>query len=367
MTRTKLLTLLSSAAVGMTLAAYGLSATAEDKAKTAETPVAEDAAKPAPIKGDYVLVKYDNKEIRKSEFDMLWDATFPDGTAPKYDSFTDGEKVELLKNLVRERVILDEAYANNVDKTDMVKKLLENNKRQIIAQAYLKGIGDKLVTDKQVRQQYDLLVEKNKGKKEVHARHILVEKEDEAKDIAKQLKEGADFDAIAAKKSIDKGTGARGGDLGYFTRDAMVPEFAEVAFKLDKGKVSDPVKTEFGWHIIKVEDKRDLKAPAFDEVKEDLKKSIMNKALGDYLKGLLDGKKVTFYDASGKELKPEAPKKDAAAAAAAAEAPAPAKEKKDQAKSSDEKKEEPAKSEAPAKSDEPAKADDAKAEEKKAE
>lgn len=363
MTRIKLLTLLGSTAIGVSLIITGMNATAEDKAKADDKAKAVEAPAAAAKAddSDYVVVKYDGKEIRKSEFDTLWDATFPDGSAPKYSDFTDAEKVELLKNLVRERIILDEAYAKNIDKTDIIKKQLDNAKRQLIAQAYLKTVGEKLVSEKDVRKQYDLIVEKNKGKKEIHARHILVEKEEEAKDIAKQLKEGADFDSIAAKKSIDTGTGARGGDLGYFTRERMVPEFADAAFKLEVGKVSEPIQTEFGWHIIKVEDKRDQKAPSFDSVKDELKKGIMNKALSDYLGGLLDNKSVTYYGPDGKELKPVAAEK----APAAPKAPADKKpaDKKADAKP-EAKKAEPAKAE-PAKADD-AKAEDAKADDKKA-
>ena len=104
------------------------------------------------------------------------------------------------------------------------------------------------------------------GEQEVHARHILVETEDEAKAVEDELKKGADFAELAKKKSKDPGA-SDGGDLGFFTKDQMVPEFSAVAFSLEPGKISDPVKTQFGWHIIKVEEKRNRKAPDFDQVK----------------------------------------------------------------------------------------------------
>ncbi len=102
------------------------------------------------------------------------------------------------------------------------------------------------------------------NEQEVRARHILVPTEDEAKAILAEVKKGTDFAELAKQKSKDPGAAAEGGDLGYFGKDQMVPEFAEVAFKLDKGQVSDPVKTQFGWHIIKVEDKRTKPVPEFD-------------------------------------------------------------------------------------------------------
>ena len=115
---------------------------------------------------------------------------------------------------------------------------------------------------------YDDAVKQMATEQEVRARHILVATEDEAKAILAELKKGTDFAELAKEKSKDPGAAAEGGDLGYFTKDQMVPEFAEAAFKLDKGQVSDPVKTQFGWHIIKVEDKRTKPVPEFDKVKD---------------------------------------------------------------------------------------------------
>ena len=121
------------------------------------------------------------------------------------------------------------------------------------------------VTDAAMRKVYDDAIGQMKKEPEVHARHILVETEDEAKAVLAELKKGADFAELAKTKSKDPGS-ADGGDLGYFTKDQMVPEFSDVAFKLDKGALSDPVKSQFGWHVIKVEDKRERQPPKFDKV-----------------------------------------------------------------------------------------------------
>ena len=109
--------------------------------------------------------------------------------------------------------------------------------------------------------------------------------EDEAKAIEAELKKGADFATLAKEKSKDPGA-ADGGDLGYFTKDQMVPEFAEVAFKLDKGQISDPVKTQFGWHIIKVEDKRTKPTPTFDEVQGQIENYVAHKAQAELVENL---------------------------------------------------------------------------------
>jgi len=124
---------------------------------------------------------------------------------------------------------------------------------------------------------YEEAAKQIEGEQEVHARHILVESEDEAKAIGAELKKGADFAELAKKKSKDPGA-SDGGDLGFFTKDQMVPEFSAVAFALEPGKISDPVKSQFGWHIIKVEEKRNRKAPEFEQVKSQIETYVTRKA-----------------------------------------------------------------------------------------
>jgi len=120
--------------------------------------------------------------------------------------------------------------------------------------------------------------------------------EDEAKAILAEIKKGTDFSELAKQKSKDPGAAAEGGDLGYFTKEQMVPEFAEVAFKLEKGQVSDPVKTQFGWHIIKVEDKRAKPVPTFEQVKDQVSTYVERKAQADYIAKLREGAKIERLD-----------------------------------------------------------------------
>jgi peptidyl-prolyl cis-trans isomerase C len=130
---------------------------------------------------------------------------------------------------------------------------------------------------------------------EVRARHILVEKEEDAKAILAELKKGADFAQLAKQKSKDPGA-SEGGDLGYFTKDQMVPEFATAAFKLEKGQISDPVKTQFGWHIIKVEDKRKRQLPEFDKVKDQIETFVQRKAQVEFVTKLRAEGKIERLD-----------------------------------------------------------------------
>ena len=155
--------------------------------------------------------------------------------------------------------------------------------------------GKAATTDEAMKKVYEDASKQITGEQEVHARHILVETEDEAKAVKAELDKGADFAELAKKKSKDPGA-SDGGDLGFFTKDQMVPEFSAVAFALEPGKISDPVKSQFGWHIIKVEEKRNRKAPDFDQVKAQIETYVTRKAQADYVAKLREGAKIERMD-----------------------------------------------------------------------
>src|SRR5215468_1212151 len=158
------------------------------------------------------------------------------------------------------------------------------------------------LTDEALKQTYDEAVKSMSGQEEVRARHILVEGEGEAKAILEQLKGGADFAKLAKEKSRDPGA-AEGGDLGYFTKDQMVPEFADVAFKMYPGQLSNPVKTQFGWHVIKVEDKRIKQPPEFEKVKDQIEAYLARKAQSDFITKLRQSAKVERLDKAAEQNK----------------------------------------------------------------
>jgi len=164
------------------------------------------------------------------------------------------------------------------------------------------------ITDEALHQTYNDAVKSVGGQEEVHARHILVENEDDAKAILDQLKGGADFATLAKEKSKDPGA-AEGGDLGYFSKEQMVPEFAEVAFKMYPGQLSNPVKTQFGWHIIKLEDKRTKQPPEFEKVKDQIENFLTRKAQTEFIAKLRQTAKVERLDKPASD-KPAEPKKN---------------------------------------------------------
>ena len=180
---------------------------------------------------------------------------------------------QLLEAYINNKIILDEAKNAGLQNRPEVKKLLKDAEDQILFQAYLSERLKERMTPDKLQALYQEELKNYKPQEQVHARHILVNSEKEAKDIIVQLKAGVDFKELANKYSLDKDPNhLTGGDLGYFTKGEMIPEFANAAFDLKKGTFSQtPVKTAFGWHVILVEDKRLAPAPSYAEVEEAIK------------------------------------------------------------------------------------------------
>jgi len=190
------------------------------------------------------------------------------------------------------------------------KRRLAFNRNRLLMDEMLQKEGKAAVTDAALRKVYEEAVKQMGDEQEVRARHILVETEDQAKEIVAELKKGANFEELAKTKSKDPGAAAQGGDLGYFTKEQMVPEFADAAFKMEKGQVSDPVKSQFGWHIIRVEDKRKKPAPEFAAVKAQLETYVTRKAQADLVTKLRDSAKIERLDKKD-DAKPADTKPDA--------------------------------------------------------
>jgi peptidyl-prolyl cis-trans isomerase C len=166
----------------------------------------------------------------------------------------------------------------------------------------------KAVTPEAMQAFYAEQVKSVKPETEVRARHILIIDEEDAKKALARVKGGEDFAKVAAELSTDPGSGKEGGDLGYFTKQRMVPEFAEAAFSTDIGQISSIVKSQFGYHIIKVEDKREKKAPSFDQLKERIEEFLTQKAQQDVVLKLRDGAKIERVDEVKVDVPTEAKK-----------------------------------------------------------
>lgn len=261
----------------------------------------KSAAKPeAPLR-DFTIVRMGAEEIKNSDVLDIWKGLFPGGAAPDFNTFDENIRQNVLRGIISEKLIYQEAVKSGYDKSAEVAKRLEMLKKQVVMQSFMEDKAKTLVTDDRLKTAYNEKSAAMKGEEEVKARHILVEKEEDAKKLADELKKGADFNKLAQEKSTDKASGANGGDLGWFTKDRMVPEFAEAAFKLKPGEVSAPVKTAFGWHVIKLEDRRAVKMPSFEEMKETLKSDVTNQAVQAYVEGLLKQANIKYFGPDGKE------------------------------------------------------------------
>jgi peptidyl-prolyl cis-trans isomerase C len=192
-------------------------------------------------------------------------------------------------------MVTQEAEKKKIAENPDFKRRLAFLRNKLLMGFELQEEAKAAVSENGMQQTYQDAVKSMAGQEEVRARHILVESEDEAKTILTELKGGADFATLAKEKSKDPGA-AQGGDLGYFSKEQMVPEFADVAFKMYAGQLSNPVKTQFGWHIIKVEDKRVREAPEFDKVKDQIESYMMRKAQTDYVTKLRQTAKIERLD-----------------------------------------------------------------------
>jgi peptidyl-prolyl cis-trans isomerase C len=208
----------------------------------------------------------------------------------------------LLDQMVNGMVVAEAGRKEKLDQDPEVKRRLAHYEDQLIQQAYIHREVEKASSEDKLKARYADYVKNYKPKEEVSARHILVAKEDEAKAVIKELDKGADFAELAKKHSTDP-AGQNGGELGFFSRDDMVPEFSEAAFKLKKGEYTkEPVKTQFGWHVIKVEDRRTTSAPSFDEAKEELQDQITRDVVTSKVSELRKNAKVETFALDGSPL-----------------------------------------------------------------
>lgn len=212
---------------------------------------------------------------------------------------------ELRKN-IREKMIIEEILAQEaakkgLDKSADVLTQIDMARQTILIRAYLQDyIKNNMVSDEALQAEYDK-IKSQMGDKEYHARHILVEKEAEAKDIIAKLKKGEKFEKLA-EKSKDPGSKVKGGDLGWASPANYVPEFSAAMTKLQKGKyTTEPVKSQFGWHIIKLEDSRAMQAPPFDEVKQNLRQRAQQQQVDKMIADLRAKAKVEETAAADKK------------------------------------------------------------------
>jgi peptidyl-prolyl cis-trans isomerase C len=254
---------------------------------------------PAASASDPVIARVNGVDIKQSDLALAEE----DVGSEIQTGSPEAKREHLISYLADVIMVTQAADKKNLADNPDFKRRLAFLRNKLLMGFELQDETKAALTDEALHQTYNDAVKSMGGQEEVRARHILVESEDDAKAILDQIKGGADFATLAKEKSKDPGA-AEGGDLGYFTKDQMVPEFADVAFKMYPGQLSNPVKTQFGWHIIKVEDKRTKQPPEFEKVKDQIEAFLARKTQTEFITKLRQSAKIERLD------KPAEPKKN---------------------------------------------------------
>ncbi len=295
-----------------------------DGAASGSAPMAmSSSAAMAPSKSP-VVAKVNGAPIYQSEVDAFINDI---GDQAKQQMSPADLQTRVVERMIDIKLADQKALAAKFDQDPAMSQRLRTGQDNMIAEAYLEKNARARITDAVLQTKYDELIKQVTPPEEVHARHILVKTEAEAKDIIAQLKKGGDFEKLAKDKSTDPGSGESGGDLGYFTKDKMVPEFADAAFKMQKNQVSDaPVHSQYGWHVIQVLDKRSQPLPTMDSVKPQLTNLVLQDEERKVVDDLHKEAKIERFNPDGTPVadKPAADVPPVTAPAPAAAAPAPA-------------------------------------------
>lgn len=257
------------------------------------------AKKEGEKKGPY-LAKVGDSLITQADFDREM-KNLPEFVQKMFGDRAGKEK--FLEELVKRELLYKEAFKKGLDKDqEYVKKLEDFKKITLVGLLLQKEIEEKAkVSDQDVKGYY----EKNKDKfapvTQIKASHILVKTEDEAKKIEERLKKGEDFAQIAKKSSIDTASAKNGGDIGYFSKGQMVPEFESEAMRLKTGEISEPVKTKYGYHIIKVTDKKFGQVVEFEKIKNVISQNLMAEKQKEVFDSYVDGLKKSYKVEINKE------------------------------------------------------------------
>jgi peptidyl-prolyl cis-trans isomerase C len=207
----------------------------------------------------------------------------------------------VVEYLMERHLLAQAAVKEGIVETEEYKRRLAFYQAKALRDAYFAAKLKPSVTDEAVRKSYDEQAAKVEAEERARARHILVASEEEAKDVSARLAKGEDFEALAKELSLD-GSKEYGGDLGYFTAEEMVPAFSETAFSLEVGEVSQPVQTEFGWHVIKLEDRRTGGAQPFEDVEDAIRMVLLRQSVQDRLVELRQTAEIEVFDPDLKRL-----------------------------------------------------------------
>lgn len=251
---------------------------------------------------DPVVAKVNGTDIRQS------DINFAEEEAGQLPPMSPEQKQDYLVQFTADMILVSKAADDKkLGDTADFKRKLAFNRNKLLMEALLTQTGKEALTEEAMKKVYDDALKQMGEEKEVHARHILIraaagdekagkEAEDKIKAIIVRLNKGEDFAKVANELTEDPSGKANGGDLGFFSKEQMVPEFSDTAFGLEKGKISGPVKTQFGWHVIKTEETRVKPQPKFEDVKPQIESFVTRKAQAEMVTKLREAAKIERLD-----------------------------------------------------------------------
>ncbi len=229
-----------------------------------------------------------------------------------------------LEQVINTRLVQNKADDSGLENDPEVQQQLEMAKQQIVRSIYVQRAVDKEISESDLKKEYDDKIGKLPDQQEIKASHILVGDKVTAEQMIAKLNAGQDFSKLAAENSNDPGNKNNGGDLGWFSKDAMVPDFADPVFKMKKGEVSQaPIETQFGWHVVKVEDIRSKEKPKFEDVKPQIQVELRRQKLEKMLDDWKSASKIEKFDINGDPVQPEVAPSAGEQSAPAPEAAAP--------------------------------------------
>ncbi len=261
-------------------------------------PAFAQEAKPADVPENPVVATVNGTEILRSDVEEAR-SLLPN----EYRQFPTQAVFEpLVMALIDIKLAAAAARDQGLADDEEFKRMLERTHDQLLQQALIRKEIKETMTDEYLKSRYDEMIAGSPGESQVKARHILLKTKEDAEAVIKDLQGGADFSALAKERSTGP-SGPDGGDLGYFERDKMVPAFAEAAFAMEIGSYSEtPVQTEFGWHVILVEDKRESSVPEFDAVKDRLREQLSGEVVGKMVEGLRAGADIKRFNLDGSPM-----------------------------------------------------------------
>ena len=281
---------MTSARSPLSLLAFALAlafATSPALAQAGAVPAAAPASTDKPVPPDTVLATVNGQKITQLDLTMAAE-DIGGNLSPQLKG--KARDAYLLDYLIDGALVAQKAKADKLNQSPDFTAKMAYAQDKVLMEAMLTRIAKGATSDAELHKIYDDAAKQQKPEEEIHARHILVATEADAQAVLKRLKSGEDFAKVA--KEMSKDPGSEGGDLGWFTKERMVPAFADAAFKLQQGQLSDPVKSQFGWHIIQVLGKREKSFPPFEQVKDQIQRYAIQKAQSEMIIDLRKNAKV---------------------------------------------------------------------------